>query len=77
MYIIIEIQTPQTGTPAVIVNTRESWAEAKSTYHAILSAAALSSVYCHAAVLMDIHGNVDASEYYTHPGAPESGDENG
>ena len=72
MYIILEIQT--NNVPATLVHTAESYNEAKSVYHSVLAAAAISSVECHAAVLMDYHGNTLATEYYTHT---ESGDGNG
>ena len=65
MYIILEIQTTN-GTPASLVHTADNYNEAKSVYHTVLAAAAISSCECHAATLLDYHGNVLATEYYTH-----------
>ena len=42
MYIILEIQTTN-GTPASLVHTADNYNEAKSVYHTVLAAAAISS----------------------------------
>lgn len=65
MYIILEIQTTN-GVPATLVHKANSYNEAQSVYHTVLAAAAISSIECHAATLLDYHGNALAAEYYTH-----------
>lgn len=64
MYIVLEIQT--TSTVATLVNAYEDRNQAESKYHQILTAAALSSVPKHSAVLMDDEGNRIKSECYIH-----------
>lgn len=67
MYIVLEIQTNADGTvttlPPIIKATRE---EAESSYHSILSFAALSPLPMHAAVLMTNEGIVLDRKSYTH-----------
>ena len=65
MYIILEIQT-NNNVPATLVHTATTYNEAQSVYHTVLAAAAISAVECHAATLLDYHGNVLATEFYTH-----------
>lgn len=65
MYIILEIQTTN-GTPTTLVHTADNYNTAKSVFHTVLAAAALSTVDCHTAVMMDYHGNVVSSEFFTH-----------
>ena len=48
--------------------------KAKSKYHAVLSAAAVSKVPVHAAVIMTEEGDSIKHESYTHP-AEQGGDE--
>ena len=64
MYIVIEIQT--STTVATLVNSYEDRNQAESKYHQILTAAALSSVPKHSAVLMDDEGRTIKSETYIH-----------
>ena len=64
MYIVIEIQT--SNTVATLVNAYEDRNQAESKYHQILTAAALSSVPKHSAVLMDDEGRTIKSETYIH-----------
>ena len=64
MYIVIEIQT--SNTVATIVNSYEDRNQAESKYHQILTAAALSSVPKHSAVLMNDEGQTIKSETYIH-----------
>ena len=68
MYIVIEIQN--SGTVATIVNQYADKNTAESAYHQILSAAAVSSVPTHAAVLMTDEGVWLRSEVYHHAPAP-------
>ena len=64
MYIVIEIQT--SATVATIVNSYEDRNQAESKYHQILTAAALSSVPKHSAVLMNDVGQTIKNETYIH-----------
>ena len=64
MYIVIEIQT--STTVATLVNSYEDRNQAESKYHQILTAAALSSVPKHSAVLMNDVGQTIKSETYIH-----------
>lgn len=64
MYIVIEIQTSNTVT--TLVNSYEDRNQAESKYHQILTAAALSSVPKHSAVLMNDVGQTIKNETYIH-----------
>lgn len=64
MYIVLEIQT--TSTVATLVNAYEDCNQAESKYHQILTAAALSSVPKHSAVLMNDVGQTIKNETYIH-----------
>lgn len=64
MYIVLEIQT--TSTVETLVNAYEDRNQAESKYHQILSAAALSSVPKHSAVLMDDAGYTLKRDSYEH-----------
>lgn len=64
MYIVLEIQT--STTVATLVNSYEDRNQAESKYHQILSAAALSSVPKHSAVLMDDVGETIKMDSYIH-----------
>lgn len=64
MYIVVEIQT--STTVATLVNAYEDRNQAESKYHQILTAAALSSVPKHSAVLMDDVGQTIKNETYIH-----------
>lgn len=64
MYIVLEIQT--TSTVVTLINAYEDRNQAESKYHQILSAAALSNVPKHSAVLMDDVGQTIKNETYIH-----------
>lgn len=64
MYIVVEIQT--SNTVATLVNAYEDRNQAESKYHQILTAAALSSVPKHSAVLMNDVGQVIKQDSYIH-----------
>lgn len=64
MYIVVEIQT--STTVATLVNSYEDRNQAESKYHQILTAAALSSVPKHSAVLMNDVGQTIKNETYIH-----------
>ena len=64
MYIVIEIQT--SATVATLVNSYDDRNQAESKYHQILTAAALSNVPKHSAVLMNDVGQTIKNETYIH-----------
>ena len=66
MYIVIELQTVNESTVANIVNAYTEQKVAEQKYHTILAAAAVSSLPCHAAVMLDEKGRMIKSEFYTH-----------
>ena len=66
MYIVLETQTNKDGTVGTIPMAYESLNEAKSKYHSILSAAAISSVPRHTAFLVVDDGRVLQSESFKH-----------
>lgn len=64
MYIVIEIQT--STQVATIVNSYSDRNTAEQKYHQILSAAAVSAVPKHAAVMLTEEGTRLKSECYIH-----------
>ena len=64
MYIVIEIQTSE--QVATIVNAYEDRNEAEQKYHMILSAAAVSQVPKHGAVMLTDEGVRLKGECYIH-----------
>lgn len=66
MYIVIELQTNADGAIGNIVTAFNSEEQAFAKYHAILSAAAVSSLPCHAAVILDNKGMQIAAQYFKH-----------
>ena len=66
MFIVIELQTINDEQVANIVNAYTEQKVAEQKYHTILAAAAVSSLPCHAAVMLDEKGRMIKSEYYTH-----------
>lgn len=66
MYIVIELQTNADGAIGNIVTAYNSREQAFSKYHTILSAAAVSALPCHAAVILDNKGMQIAAQYFEH-----------
>lgn len=64
MYIVMEIQS--SDTTATIVNSYADRNQAESKYHQILTAAAVSSVPKHSAVLLAENGVSLKNESYFH-----------
>ena len=64
MYIVLEIQASDTIT--TIINSYADRNTAESRYHQILSAAAVSTIPRHSAVLMNEIGDTIKSDSYTH-----------
>lgn len=52
MFIVVELQKNENGTVGNIVTAHETQAEAESKYHAVLSAAAVSGLPTHSAILV-------------------------
>ena len=64
-YVVIELQ--ENGEQvANLVNAYESVNQAEQKYHQILSAAAVSQVPCHSAVMLNSEGMYIKSESYKH-----------
>ena len=52
MYFVVETQVTKEGTGATLVTTHADRNNAESDYHRILSAAAVSNVYKHGAIVL-------------------------
>lgn len=65
-YVVIEIQTMDGGQVACLATPYDSQMQAESSYHSVLSAAALSALPRHAAVIMTSDGSVQMSQSYEH-----------
>lgn len=70
MFIVIELQTNPNGTVGNIVSAYPTQDEAFSKYHNILSYAAVSSLPCHAAAILDNKGMQIAAQYFEHEVTP-------
>lgn len=67
MYIVLEIQYNQTdNTVSTLVNSYDDINQAEWKYHQVLSAAAISQIDVHSAVLMDQYGYLIKGEHYNH-----------
>lgn len=66
MYMVIEIQTNSDGTIGNFVWSFDTSDEAFSKYHSVLSAAAVSQLPVHAAVILDNHGFQIAAQNFEH-----------
>ena len=69
-FTIIELQTTDNVTAVVPPQTRQNENEAKSVWHTIMAAAAISNVEYHAAVILDEKGNSIKKDCYYHPNPP-------
>lgn len=63
MYLVIELQTIN-GVTANIITQYETQALAEQQYYFILSAAAVSNLDVHSAILMDCRGSVLKNDFY-------------
>ncbi len=66
MYIVIEIQTNDSGAIGTLVNSYADRNQAEQKYHAVLSAAAVSALPKHSAVMLDNDGVYVKGECYRH-----------
>ena len=64
MFYVLELQTDQTG--AVLVFTYDNLTQAESKFYAILSAAAVSSVRKHGAIILNEDGIMLKHEVFNH-----------
>ena len=65
-YIVIEIQKNSEGTIGNFVFAFDNLPAAENKYHTILAAAAISSIPCHAAVMLNETGYCIKHEHYVH-----------
>lgn len=65
-YITIEIQSYPDGTVGFLTFDYTDKAQAESKYHAVLSAAAVSALPQHAAILIDNTGKLLERQCYSH-----------
>ena len=66
MYIVIELQTNADGSVSNLVWAFSSKEQAFSKYHAVLSAAAVSALPVHAAVILDNKGLQIVAQAFEH-----------
>lgn len=64
--IVLEIQKTDDTHIATLLTTHDKQNEAEQKYHAVLAAAAVSSVPVHSAVMMDDTGRAVKAETYYH-----------
>lgn len=67
-YLVIELQTTN-GVTSHLAWSYDNIEQAESKYHAILSAAAISTIPIHAAAILNQEGNNVKSWYYMHEAA--------
>ena len=64
--VVIEIQHSNSGETACLTNTFSDQNLAEQKYHTVLSAAAVSTVNVHSAVMLDDTGRLIKNETYYH-----------
>lgn len=75
MYVVVEMQT-NNGVTAQITTVEQNKDVAEQKYHLILSAAAVSNVEIHSAVILNPEGQRIKSECYKHePQKQEEGEQ--
>ena len=65
-YIVIELQTSDSGGVGNVVTTFDNQPQAYSKYYTVLAAAAVSAIPKHAAVLMTSEGYLMESRCFEH-----------
>lgn len=65
-FLVIELQESADGQVSNIVTSHDTANEAESKYHAVLSAAAVSSIPVHSAIMVNSHGGYIDSKSYDH-----------
>lgn len=66
MYIVVELQTNDSGELGNLVWSFDKKEEAESKYYSVLSAAAMSNVPVHSAVVLDEQGSLINSHVFFH-----------
>lgn len=66
MYIVVEIQKNESGQIGNLVTAHETLNEAYQKYHLVLSAASVSTLPCHSAVLLRDDGYTIARGSFFH-----------
>lgn len=66
MYIVVELQTNDSGELGNLVWSFDKKEEAESKYYSVLSAAAMSNVPVHSAVMLDEQGSLINSHVFFH-----------
>lgn len=70
-YLVIEMQTFDTGAMSTPTTAHDTQLAAEAKYHAVLSAAAASKLPAHAAILATSEGTILESKCYWHEPEPE------
>ena len=63
-YIVMEFQTSNEDATSVLTSVHATKSEAEQKYHMVLSAAAVSGLKYHGALIMDAFGEVFKVEHY-------------
>lgn len=63
-FLVIELQTLEDGSVANLIFSFDNMNEAEAKYHAVLSYAAVSTIPCHAAVMIRSDGMYIKSQAY-------------
>lgn len=71
MYTVLEIQTASDGTMAILRTDEHNINTAKQKYYAILSAASVSNVFKHTALILDDEGKTVLRECIFHRSAAQ------
>ena len=66
MFIVIELQTNSDGTVGNFVWAYANENDAHAKYHSVLSTAAVSTIPCHACVILRNDGQQIAAQAYRH-----------
>ena len=64
MYVVIELQTNAAGQTAYLADVYNDRPHANQKYHTVLSAASVSGLPMHAAVILDASGQIMNRECY-------------
>lgn len=63
-YIVMEFQTTAADATSVLTSVHSTREEAEQKYHMVLSAAAVSGLKYHGALIMDAFGEIFKVEHY-------------
>ena len=74
MYIVVELQTNESGKITPLVSASLEAPQAEQKYHTVLAAASVSNVAKHSAVILNDEGMAMASQCYTHGSKPDEED---